>query len=87
MRCRALVAARTIDDCFRSATPIDIIERMTLGSRPSRRGRMRGVESLRAISRVFTWTQCRAGLTGWHGTGTALVASVNGAAQGLQNIG
>ena len=63
------------DDCFRSATPIDIIERMTLGS------------SLRAISRVFTWTQFRAGLPGWYGTGTALVASVNGVAQGLQNIG
>ena len=60
---------------------------MTLGSRPSRRGRMRGVESLRAISRVFTSTQCRAGLTGWCGTGIALEASVNGVAQGLQNIG
>ncbi len=58
---------------FRTATPIDVIERMTLGSRPARRGvGAGGVESLRAIPWVFAWTQCRAGLTGWYGVGTAL---------------
>ncbi|MGN6518174.1 MAG: phosphoenolpyruvate carboxylase [Dokdonella sp.] len=60
-------------DYFRLATPIDVIERMTLGSRPARRGvGAGGVESLRAIPWVFAWTQCRAGLTGWYGVGTAL---------------
>ena len=73
---RALVDAPTFDDYFRNATPIDVIERMTLGSRPPRRGRMRGVESLRAIPWVFAWTQCRAGLTGWYGTGVALERAV-----------
>jgi phosphoenolpyruvate carboxylase len=57
---------------FRSATPIDVIEKMTLGSRPSRRGSMKGVESLRAIPWVFAWTQCRAVLTAWYGLGSAL---------------
>jgi phosphoenolpyruvate carboxylase len=58
---------------FRRATPIDVIERMTLGSRPARRGSgSGGVESLRAIPWVFAWTQCRAGLTGWYGVGSAL---------------
>lgn len=57
---------------FRTATPIDVIERMTLGSRPSRRGTMKGVESLRAIPWVFAWTQCRAVLTAWYGLGSAL---------------
>lgn len=57
---------------FRSATPIDVIERMSLGSRPSRRGTMKGVESLRAIPWVFAWTQCRAIITAWYGLGSAL---------------
>ena len=59
-------------DYFRTATPIDVIERMTLGSRPSRRRAMRGVQDLRAIPWVFAWTQCRSILTGWYGLGTAL---------------
>ncbi|HEU4663066.1 MAG TPA: phosphoenolpyruvate carboxylase, partial [Dokdonella sp.] len=58
---------------FRLATPIDVIERMTLGSRPARRGvGAGGVESLRAIPWVFAWSQCRCGLTGWYGVGSAL---------------
>jgi phosphoenolpyruvate carboxylase len=61
-------------DYFRTATPIDVIERMTLGSRPARRRSMKGVQDLRAIPWVFSWTQCRAVLTGWYGLGTALDA-------------
>lgn len=59
-------------DYFRAATPIDVIERMTLGSRPSRRRSMRGVQDLRAIPWVFAWTQSRSILPGWYGLGTAL---------------
>lgn len=69
---RAFVSADGFVDYFRQATPIDVIERMTLGSRPSRRGSMIGVESLRAIPWVFAWTQCRSVLTGWYGLGSAL---------------
>lgn len=61
-------------DYFRGATPIDVIERMALGSRPSRRREMRGVEDLRAIPWVFAWTQSRLVLPGWFGTGQALAA-------------
>lgn len=71
-RYRAFVGAPRFVDYFRAATPIDVIERMTLGSRPSRRGSMQGVESLRAIPWVFAWTQCRAIITGWYGLGAAL---------------
>ncbi len=56
---------------FRAATPIDVIERLRLGSRPSRR-REGGIEALRAIPWVFAWSQNRSGLTGWYGVGTAL---------------
>ncbi|MBS0200937.1 MAG: phosphoenolpyruvate carboxylase [Proteobacteria bacterium] len=58
-------------DYFRKATPIDVIERLQFGSRPSRR-RDGGIEQLRAIPWVFAWSQNRSQLTGWYGTGTAL---------------
>ncbi len=69
---RDFVDAPDFVDYFRTATPIDVIEKMTLGSRPSRRGTMVGVESLRAIPWVFAWTQCRSGLTAWYGLGSGL---------------
>src|SRR3546814_1539485 len=59
------------DDYFRAATPIDVIERLHIGSRPSRR-RNAGIRGLRAIPWVFAWAQNRSGLTAWHGVGTAL---------------
>ncbi|HEY4294094.1 phosphoenolpyruvate carboxylase [Luteibacter sp.] len=71
---RAFVDTEGFVDYFRGATPIDVIERMTLGSRPARRRSMKGVEDLRAIPWVFSWTQCRAVLTGWYGLGSALDA-------------
>ncbi|MGN6738277.1 phosphoenolpyruvate carboxylase [Dyella sp.] len=69
---RAFVDRDGFVQYFRTATPIDVIERMTLGSRPSRRRSMRGVQDLRAIPWVFSWTQCRSIITGWYGLGTAL---------------
>ena len=62
---------------FRSATPIDVIERMSLGSRPSRRTGKSGIEDLRAIPWVFAWTQARHLLPGWFGIGTGLEQLVN----------
>jgi phosphoenolpyruvate carboxylase len=73
---RAFVDREGFVEYFRSATPIDVIERMTLGSRPSRRRSMRGVQDLRAIPWVFAWTQCRSIITGWYGLGTALEQGV-----------
>ena len=59
-------------DYFRSATPIDLIERMRIGSRPSARRSKSGIEDLRAIPWVFAWTQARFILPGWYGFGTGL---------------
>jgi phosphoenolpyruvate carboxylase len=73
---RGLVDREGFVDYFRAATPIDVIEQMALGSRPSRRRSMRGVEDLRAIPWVFAWTQCRSIITGWYGLGTALEHAV-----------
>ena len=69
---RALVHAHPdFPAYFRAATPIDVIERLQIGSRPSRR-RDGGIANLRAIPWVFAWSQNRSGLTGWFGIGHAL---------------
>ncbi len=69
---RALVHEREdFPAYFRAATPIDVIELLRIGSRPSRR-RDGGISNLRAIPWVFAWSQNRSGLTGWYGVGTAL---------------
>ena len=73
---RELVDREHFVDYFRTATPIDVIERMTLGSRPASRRSMRGVQDLRAIPWVFAWTQCRSIITGWYGLGAALEKGV-----------
>ncbi|WP_202843758.1 phosphoenolpyruvate carboxylase [Luteimonas saliphila] len=62
-------------DYFRAATPVDVIERLQIGSRPSRR-REGGIDNLRAIPWVFAWSQNRSGLTGWYGIGHALCQGV-----------
>jgi len=61
---------------FRLATPIDVIERMPMGSRPPARRSGSGIEQLRAIPWVFAWTQSRSVLPGWFGLGTALERAV-----------
>jgi phosphoenolpyruvate carboxylase len=73
---RAFVGRERFVDYFRSATPIDVIEQMTLGSRPASRRSMHGVQDLRAIPWVFAWTQCRAIIPGWYGLGSALEQGV-----------
>jgi phosphoenolpyruvate carboxylase len=65
-------------DYFRQATPIDVIERLKLGSRPSKRqsGGQAGAQSLRAIPWVFAWSQNRSGFTAWYGVGSALSLAI-----------
>ncbi|MDZ7829450.1 MAG: phosphoenolpyruvate carboxylase [Halofilum sp. (in: g-proteobacteria)] len=62
---------------FRNATPIDVIERMAIGSRPPSRKAGQGIENLRAIPWVFAWTQSRQVLPGWFGLGSGLQAAVD----------
>ena len=57
---------------FTAATPVEEISRLRLGSRPARRHPAGGIESLRAIPWVFSWTQSRVILPAWLGLGTAL---------------
>jgi len=57
---------------FRAITPIDVIERLTIGSRPASRRSGEGIGNLRAIPWVFSWAQIRVGFPGVFGMGTAL---------------
>ncbi len=57
---------------FRLATPIDVIERMRIGSRPPARRSHIGVANLRAIPWVFAWMQSRLNLPGWYAVGNGL---------------
>ena len=69
---------------FRQATPIDVIERMTLGSRPSRRlGQDAALTNLRAIPWVFAWSQARAVIPGWFGVGSGLQAAAEAGNEAL----
>jgi len=57
---------------YSQATPIDLLERSRIGSRPARRTGKRSLADLRAIPWVFSWTQSRFNLTAWYGAGFAL---------------
>jgi phosphoenolpyruvate carboxylase len=57
---------------FWQATPIDLIEHLRIGSRPSRRRATPDIRQLRAIPWVFSWTQSRHLLSAWYGLGHAL---------------
>src|SRR6266851_2913613 len=63
-------------DFFRAVTPLDVIERMHIGSRPAMRAGKTGLNGLRAIPWVFAWTQSRHMLPGWFGFGSGLKAAV-----------
>jgi phosphoenolpyruvate carboxylase len=69
---------------FRSATPIDVIERLNIGSRPASRRSGAGIENLRAIPWVFSWAQVRVGLPGVYGFGSALEQAIDNF--GMENV-
>jgi phosphoenolpyruvate carboxylase len=61
---------------FQAVTPIDVISRMQIGSRPAVRPGKEGFEALRAVPWVFAWTQSRHMLPAWYGAGTGLRIAV-----------
>ncbi|HAV76590.1 MAG TPA: hypothetical protein DCX53_04470 [Anaerolineae bacterium] len=62
-------------DFWGSATPLDEIKRMHIGSRPAARAKSGEVTKIRAIPWVFSWMQSRFNLPGWFGLGSALTSA------------
>lgn len=71
---------------FWKATPIDLIEHMRLGSRPSRRTQTMDIRELRAIPWVFSWTQSRHLISAWYGVGHALKQFADSRPDGLEQL-
>ena len=62
---------------FREITPEQELAKLPLGSRPAKRRKDGGVESLRAIPWIFAWTQIRLMLPAWLGSDVALEQALN----------
>lgn len=70
-------------DYFQLVTPVDVIERMQIGSRPVVRAAGGGVESYRSIPWAFAWSQSRHMVPGWLGINAGLSAAIEQAGIGV----
>jgi phosphoenolpyruvate carboxylase len=62
---------------FQAVTPIDVIARMQIGSRPAVRPGKEGFDALRAVPWVYAWTQSRHFLPAWLGAGVGLRTAID----------
>lgn len=69
---RDFVEGEHFIEFFSQITPIEELGTLNIGSRPARRSSAKGVEDLRAVPWVFSWTQNRCLFPTWYGVGSAL---------------
>ena len=69
---RNLIEQPGLVDYYQSASPVEELVMLKIGSRPARRFGAKSLQDLRAIPWVFAWSQNRHLIPGWYGIGTAL---------------
>jgi phosphoenolpyruvate carboxylase len=74
---RKLAETEGLVDYYSSASPVEELAKMNIGSRPARRFGAKSLSDLRAIPWVFAWTQNRHLVPSWYGVGTALESFIN----------
>lgn len=84
---RSLVEDPDFGQYLHEATPLDLIGRLNIGSRPARRTAGTSLADLRAIPWVFAWMQSRHTLPGWYGLGSGIEALCTGDPHALALLG
>lgn len=69
---RNLIEQPGFVDFYQTASLVDELSLLKIGSRPARRTGSMTLDDLRAIPWVFAWSQNRMVIPGWYGVGTAL---------------
>ncbi|MBX2882556.1 MAG: phosphoenolpyruvate carboxylase [Granulosicoccus sp.] len=69
---RKLAEMEGLVDFYQSASPVEELTLLKIGSRPARRFGANSLDDLRAIPWVFAWTQNRMMVPGWFGVGSAI---------------